>query len=328
MPRLAATAISALVVAALGATVAAAQPYPSRPVSLIVPFTPGGPVDQVARVVSEHMRGTLGQTFVIENVSGAAGSLGAGRVARAAPNGYTIGIGDIGTLVLNGPVYPLPYDIMEDFTPIALLVSSPLLVLSRASLPAKSLTDLVAWLKANQPKVSQGFIGSGTLSHLCGLYMQQTIGSQWTFVPYRGAAPAIQDLVGGQIDVMCLAPSGSSLPLARSGKIRAYAIMAPARLPMAPEIPTADEAGLKGFHLSFWQALWAPKDTPKEIVDRLNAAAVAALADADMRAKLAELGQIIPERNQQTPEALTRLRRAEADKWWPIIKAAGIKPDQ
>lgn len=306
----------------------AAQPYPSRPISLIVPYPPGGPVDQVARVVTDHMRGTLGQPFVIENVSGAGGSLGVGRVARAAPNGYTIGIGDVGTQVLNGAVYPLTYDVMTDFTPIALLVSSPLLVLSRSSLPAKTLSELVAWLKANQPKVSQGFIGSGTLSHLCGLYMQQTIAGQWTFVPYRGAAPAIQDLIGGQIDVMCLAPSGSSLPLARSGKVRAYAIMSPTRLASAQEIPTADEAGLPGFHLSFWQALWAPKDTPKAIVDRLNAAAVAALADPGLRAKLADLGQIIPARDAQTPAALEALRRAEANKWWPIIKAAGIKPDQ
>lgn len=311
----------------LGVAGAVAQPYPSRPVSMIVPFTPGGPVDQVARVVTEHMRGTLGQTFVIENVSGAAGSLGVGRVARAAPDGYTIGIGDIGTYVLNAAVYPLTYDLMADFEPVAMLVASPLLVLSRSGLPTKSLTELVAWLKQNQAKVSQGFIGSGTLSHLCGLYLQQVTGSKWTFIPYRGAAPAIQDLVGGQVDIMCLAPSGSSLPLARSGKVRAYAIMSPTRLPAAQEIPTADEAGVAGLHLSFWQALWVPKGTPKDIVAKLNAAAVAALADDGVRAKLTELGQIIPTREQQTPEALAALRRAEADKWWPVIKAAGIKPD-
>ncbi len=325
MGRLIAATLCAI---ALGIASAAAQSFPSRPVSMIVPYPPGGPVDQVARVVTDHMRLTLGQPFVIENVSGAGGSIALGRLARATPNGYTIGIGDVGTQVLNGAVYPLTYDVMTDFEPIALLVASPLLVLSRSSVPAQSLTELVAWLRVNQDKVSQGFIGSGTLSHLCGLYLQQTIASKWIFVPYRGAAPAIQDLVGGQVDVMCLAPSGASLPLVRSGKVRAYAIMAPVRLPSAQEIPTADEAGLPGFHLSFWQALWAPKDTPQEIVGRFNVAARAALADQGVRAKLAELGQIVPPPAEQTSVALGALRRAEADKWWPIIKAAGIKPDQ
>jgi tripartite-type tricarboxylate transporter receptor subunit TctC len=312
----------------VGLTNALAQSYPSRPINIIVPYPPGGPVDQVARVVTEHMRATLGQTFVVENVSGAGGTLGVGLAARAAPNGYTIGIGDVGTHVLNGAVYPLSYDLMTDFEPVALLVASPLLVLSRSGLPTKTLTELVAWLKENQSKVSQGFIGSGTLSHLCGLYLQQVTGSKWTFVPYRGAAPAIQDLIGGQVDIMCLAPSGSTLPLSRSGKVRAYAIMSPTRLPSAQEIPTADEAGVPGLHLSFWQALWVPKGTPKDIVDKLNAAAVAALADDGVRGKLTELGQIIPARKEQTPEALAALRRAEADKWWPIIKGAGIKPGQ
>jgi tripartite-type tricarboxylate transporter receptor subunit TctC len=324
MVRLFVAAVCAL---ALQAS-AFAQPYPSRPITLIVPYPAGGPLDQVARVLTEHMRGTLGQPIVIENVSGAGGSLGAGRVARAAPNGYTIGIGDVGTQVLNGAVYPaLGYDVMTDFEPVALVAASPLLVLSRANLPAKTLTEFTEWLKANQDKVSQGFIGSGTLSHLCGLYLQDTIKSKWTFVPYRGAAPAIQDLVGGQVDLMCLAASGATLSLARSGKVRAYAVMAPERLPSGPEFPTADEAGLKGFHLSFWQALWVPKGTPKDIVDRLNAAAVAALEDPAARGKLTGFGFVIPPRQQQTPEALAKLRQVEADKWWPIIKAAGIKPD-
>jgi tripartite-type tricarboxylate transporter receptor subunit TctC len=306
---------------------AQAQSFPARPVSMIVTYPPGGPVDTVARIVTEHMRGTLGQPFVIENVGGAGGSLGVGRLARAAPNGYTIGIGDIGAFVLNGAVYALPYDLLTDFEPIALLATSPLLVLARNTMPAKDLKELIAWLKDNQGKVSQGHIGSGTLSHLCGLYMQSTAGAAWTFVPYRGAAAALQDLTGGQIDLICAAPGGGALPLARGGQIKAYAVMAPARLANAPEIPTADEAGLSGFHVSFWQAMWAPKGTPKEVIAVLNAAVVGALADTTVRGKFAELGQVIPPRTAQTPEALGALRMAEADKWWPIIKAAGIKPE-
>jgi len=317
----------ALIAGASAIGSAQAQTYPSRPVSLIVTYPPGGPVDAVARIVTDHMRATLGQPVVIENVSGAGGSLGVGRLARAAPNGYTVGVGDIGAFVLNGAVYPLPYDLLTEFEPIALLATTPLLVLARNTMPAKDLKELIAWLKANPGKVSQGHIGSGTLSHLCGLYMQSVAGVAWTFVPYRGAAPAMQDLTGAQIDLMRAAPGGSSLPLARGGQIKAYAVTAGTRLASAPEIPTADEAGLPGFHLSFWQAMWAPKGTPKDMIATLNAAVVAALADPVVRGKLADLGQVIPPRAEQTPDALGALRKAEADKWWPIIKAAGIKPE-
>src|SRR5262245_51724826 len=321
------TFLAAVAVLATMSANAHAQTYPSRPVSVIVTYPPGGPVDTVARIVTDHMRATVGQPFVIENVGGAGGSLGAGRLVRMAPNGYTIGVGDIGAFVLNGAVYPLPYDLLTEFEPIALLAMSPLLVLTRSTMPAKDLKELAVWLKANQDKVSQGHIGSGTLSHLCGLYMQSTAGATWPSVPYRGAAAALQDLTGGQIDLICAAPGGGSLPLARGGQIKAYAVMAPARLASAPEIPTADEAGLSGFHVSFWQAMWVPKETPKEVIATLNAAVVAALADPAVRSKFAELGQVIPPRAEQTPEALGALRKAEADRWWPIIKAAGIKPE-
>ena len=260
-------------------------------------------------------------------MGGAGGSLGVGRLARSAANGYTIGVGDIGAFVLNGAVYSLPYDLMADFEPIALLATSPLLVLARNTMPAKDLKELIAWLKDNQGKVSQGHIGSGTLSHLCGLYMQATAAATWTFVPYRGAAAALQDLTGGQIDLICAAPGGGALPLARGGQIKAYAVMAPARLASAPEILTADEAGLSGFHVSFWQAMWVPKGTPKDAITALNTAVVAALADPAVRGKFAELGQVIPPRTEQTPEALGALRKTEADRGWPIIQAAGIKPE-
>jgi tripartite-type tricarboxylate transporter receptor subunit TctC len=318
-----------LAVAAALACIASAnaQVYPSRPITIIVPYPPGGPVDTVARMLTDHMRASLGQPFVIENVSGAGGSIAVGRVARAVPNGYTLGIGDIGTYVLNGAVYPLPYDILTEFEPVAYLGSSPLLVLARNTMPAKDLKELMAWLKGNQGKVSQGHIGSGTLAHLCGLYMQTTTAATWTFVPYRGAAPALQDLVSGEIDVICLAAGGSTLSLARSGQVKAYAVMAAARLANAPEIPTADEAGLPEFHLSFWQALFAPKGTPKDMIAKINSAAGAALTDPAVRARLAELGQVIPLPAEQTPDALGAMRKAEADKWWPIIKAAGIKPE-
>jgi len=325
--RMIAAAIAAMGIAVGLAASAQAQSFPARPVSVIVTYPPGGPVDTVTRIVAEHMRSTLGQPFVIENVGGAGGSLGVGRLARAAANGYTIGVGDIGAFVLNGAVYALPYDLLTEFEPIALLAMSPLLVLARNAMPAKDLKELIAWLKDNQGKVSQGHIGSGTLSHLCGLYMQATTGAAWTFVPYRGAAAALQDLTGGQIDLICAAPGGGSLPLARGGQIKAYAVMAPARLASAPEIPTVDESGLSGFHVSFWQAMWAPKGTPKEVIATLNAAVLAALGDPAVRGKLAELGQVIPPSAEQTPDALGALRKAEAAKWWPIIKAAGIKPE-
>jgi tripartite-type tricarboxylate transporter receptor subunit TctC len=306
---------------------ALAQTYPSRPVSVIVTYPPGGPVDAVARVVTDHMRATLGQPFVIENVGGAGGSLGVGRLARAAPTGYAIGVGDIGSFVLNGAVYPLSYDLLTEFEPVGLLAMSPLLVLARNTMPARDLKELMAWLTAKYGTASQAHVGTGTLSHLCGLYMQTSTRATWTFVPYRGAAAALQDLTGAQVDVMCAAPGGSALPLTREGRIKAYAVMAGTRLPSAPEIPTADEAGLPGFHLSFWQAMWAPKGTPKEMIAALNAAVVAALANPAVRGKLADLGQVIPPRAEQTPDALGALRKAEADKWWPIIKAAGIKPE-
>jgi tripartite-type tricarboxylate transporter receptor subunit TctC len=313
--------------AALGnAAMAAEQVYPSRPITMVVPFAAGGPTDTIARTMAEHMRVSLGQPVILEHVAGAAGSIGAGRVARAAGDGYTLVVGVWGTHVLNGAIYPLQYDLSKDFEPISLLASNPMVIVAKKAMPAKDLMELIAWLKANPDKASAGTTGAGGASHVAALFFQKETGTRFQFVPYRGLAPAMQDLVAGQIDMMVDNPA-SSLPQARAGTIKAYATTAKARLAAAPDIPTANEAGLPGFNVSQWTALWAPKGTPKDIIARLNKAVVESLADPTVLARLADLGQHIPPREQQTPEALRTYQQAEIEKWWPIIKAAGIKPE-
>jgi tripartite-type tricarboxylate transporter receptor subunit TctC len=303
---------------------AAAQVYPARPVTMIVPFAAGGPTDTIGRIMGERMRTSLGQTVIIENVTGAAGSIAVGRVARAAPDGYTIGIGHWGTHVVNGATYALQYDLLNDLTPIALLASTPSLIVSKTAVPAKDLRELIAWLKANPNKAAQGSGGAGSAAHIHGVFFQQMTGTRFQHVPYRGAAPAMRDLVGGQIDLM-IDQVPNALPHASGGKIRAYAVTAKSRL-NGSNIPTVDEAGLPGFHTSVWHALWASKDTPKDVIAKLNAAVVDALADPTVQRRLvSDLGQDIPPRDQQTPEALAVFHKAETEKWWPIIKAAGVK---
>ena len=301
---------------------AAAQTYPSRPITLIVPFPAGGSTDAVGRILVERMRTSLGQPIVIENVGGAGGSIGVGRVARAAPDGYTLDIGQWDTHVANGATYPLTYDLMKDFEPIALISSNPFLVLARNTMPADDLKGLIAWLKANPDKATQAIPTAG--SHVAGILFQKQTDTRFAFVPYRGGGPAMQDLVAGQIDMMII-QAAVALPQVRGGAIKAYAVTARSRFAAAPGVPTVDEAGLPGLYISGWFALFAPKGTPKPVIDKLNAAVVDALGNANVRARLADLGQEIPPPEQQTPEALAAFHKAEVEKWWPIIKAANIK---
>jgi tripartite-type tricarboxylate transporter receptor subunit TctC len=305
-------------------TVASAQAYPSRPITMVVPFAAGGPVDTVARILSEPMRASLGQSIIVENVTGAAGSIGVGRVARAAPDGYTLSIGHWSTHVVNGAIYPLPYDLLRDLEPIVLLPSNPMIVVSKTAVPAKDLNEFVGWIKANEGKVSAGTAGAGSATHVAGVYFQNVTGTRFQFVPYRGTGPALQDLVAGQIDFI-VDQASNSLQHVRDGKIRAYAVTAKARLPSAPDIPTVAEAGLPALDISVWYGRWAPKGTPKDIIAKLNGAAVQALSDPTVRQRFGELGLDIPARERQTPDALAAYHKAEIEKWWPVIKGANIK---
>jgi tripartite-type tricarboxylate transporter receptor subunit TctC len=312
-----------LLVSALGTAPAMAQHYPSRPITLIVPFPAGGPNDAIGRIVAESMRVTLGQPVVMENVGGAAGSLGTGRVARAAPDGYTLILGNWGTHVVNGAIYKLPFDVGGDFAPIAPLVSNPALIVGRKALAPDSLADLLTWLKANPDTATMGIPGTGSAPHIYGLFFERLSGTKVRFIPYRGGAQVIQDLVAGQIDLTITTPVVSLAPF-RAGSIKAYGVTARERLPSAPEIPTAEEAGLPGYTTHNWTGLWAPKGTPDDIIAKLNAAVRIALADPAVRGKLAGPGQDIFPPDQQTPQALAALQTTEIAKWWPIIKAANV----
>ncbi len=305
---------------------AGAQPYPSHPITMVVPFAAGAPVDMVGRIIAERMRVSLEQPIILENVSGAAGSLGVARAVRAAPDGYTISLGNISSHVLNGAIYALQFDALKDFEPVALLPSNPQLIISKNALPANDLKGLIAWLKANPDKASAGTGGIGGVAHVGGVFFQKETGTRFRFVPYRGTNLAQQDLIGGQIDLL-FDQAVSALANVKAGKIRAYAVTAKTRLGSAPDIPTVDEAGLPGFYMSVWNALWVPKGTPKEIVTKLNLAAMDAMADPVVRKSLNDMGLDIPRLDQQSPEALGAFQKAEVEKWWPIIKAANIRAE-
>ncbi len=315
-----------LLVLAGAAPGALAQAYPARPVSLVVAFAAGGPTDSIARIIAARMSGALGQTVLVENTTGAGGTIGVGRVAKGNPDGYLIGIGHIGTHVVNGAIYKLDYDLQTDLEPIAYVATNPQILVGKNAIPAHNLKDLIAWTVANQDKIALGTGGAGTPAHVSAVYYENLTGVKSPIVHYRGAAPAMQDLLAGQIDLM-FDQAASSLPHIRAGKIRPYAVTAKTRLAAAPDIPTVDEAGLPGFYMAVWHGIWAPKGTPQPIIAKLNAAIVETLADAGVRKKLADLGQEIPPREQQTPEALRAHHKAEIEKWWPVIKKAGIKAD-
>lgn len=306
--------------------VAWAEKYPSHPITIVVPFAAGGPSDAMARILGERMKQSLGEVFLIENVTGAAGSIGVGRAVRSAPDGYTVSFGHLGTHVANGAIYKLGYDLVEDLEPVVLLPSNPMIIVSKNAVPAKSLKELLAWLKSRPEPPTAGTAGAGSGSHIAGLYFENVSGIKLQYVPYRGTGPALNDLVAGQIDII-IDQTSNSINQVRAGTIRAYAVTDSKRVENAPEIPTVDEAGLPGLHMTLWSGLWVPKGTPKEIVAKLNAAAIEAMSDPAVRKQLENLGLQMPPKDQLTPEALGAWQKAEIAKWWPMIRAANVKVD-
>jgi tripartite-type tricarboxylate transporter receptor subunit TctC len=309
---------------ALGLSNVRAEVYPSHPITIIVPFAAGGPTDTLARVLSEPMRTALDQPIIVENVTGAGATIGVGRAAGADPDGYTLVLGNWSSFVGAPALYPVHFNVLTDFEPISLVSFAPLMLVGKNALPVKDAKELIAWLKANPDKVSAATVGAGTAAHLCGLYFQSQTGTRFQFVPYRGGAPAMQDLVAGQIDMMC-AEGSQTLPYIRGGMMKGFAVMDKARWSAAPDIPTMDEVGVPGMHISFWHGLWAPKSTSKKIIAKLNAAIAGSLADPTVIKQLTKMGLVLATREQQTPAALAEFHKAETEKWWPIIKAADIK---
>jgi tripartite-type tricarboxylate transporter receptor subunit TctC len=305
---------------------ATAQGYPSKPIVIVVPFSAGGPTDVFARILAERMRKTLGQPILVENTTGAGGTIATARVIRAAPDGHMVSIGHWGTHVVNGAFYTLPFNVLTDFEPVAMIATNPQVIVSKPAVPARNLKELITWIGANPDKVLAGNGGIGASSHMGAVYLESVIRAKLRHVPYKGGAPALQALLGGEVDIYVTQVATITAQL-QSGRIRAYAVTAKTRQAAAPDVPTVDEAGLPGFHTAVWHGIWLPKGTPREIVMKLNAAVVEALADPAVRARFIDLGQEIPAREQQTPDALFAHHKAEVDKWWPLIKAAGIKAE-
>ena len=318
--------LAAIAIAATLVGSAQAQTYPLRPITIVVPFPAGGPTDALARVLAERMKGALGQSVIVENPTGAAGTIGTGRVARAVPDGYTLILGHWQTHVVNGATYTLPFDVVQDFEPISLVADCPVWFVARADLPPKNLSHLIAWMKQNPGKATVGIGGVGGGADVVGTYFQKNTGTRFQFVPYRGAAPMIQDLVAGQID-LTFTQVASALAQVRAGQLKAYVVMSKTRWPATPDTPTIDEAGVPGLHASFWHGLWAPKGTPKDVIATLHGAVVETLADPSVRRRFADVGQEVWPRDKQTPQALAAQQQAEIEKWWPIIKAANIRAE-
>ena len=300
--------------------------YPERPITIIVPFAAGGPSDVMARILADRMKASLGQIILVENVTGAGGSIGVNRAVHSPPDGYTISFGHLGTHVFNGAIYPLTFDLLTDLEPVAMLPSNPMVIVSKNDVPAKTLKEFISWVKQNSGKVSAGTAGAGSGSHIGGAYFENITGTKLQFVPYRGTGPALNDLVAGQIDMM-IDQTSNSINQIRAGKIRAYAVTDQKRVATASDIPTVDEAGLPGFYMTLWSGLWVPKGTSKAVVAKLNAAVLKALADPAASERFAQLGLEVPPRALRTPEALAAYHRAEIAKWWPIIKAGNIKAE-
>jgi len=309
---------------AFATTASAAEKFPTRPITVVVPFAAGGPSDAMMRILGERMKVALGETILIENTTGAGGSIGVGRVVHSAADGYTIGFGHLGTHVANGAIYKLNYDLVADLEPIVLLPSNPMIVVSKNAVPAKSLKELIDWLKSRPQPAAAGTAGAGSASHVAGLGFEAVTGLKLQYVPYRGTGPAMNDLVAGQIDLI-VDQLSNSINQVRAGTIRGYAVTDAKRAESATDIPTADEAGLPGFHMTLWSGLWVPKGTPKEIITRLNAAAVEALNDPSVRKQLENIGLQMPPQDQLSPQALGDWQKAEIAKWWPMLKAANVK---
>jgi tripartite-type tricarboxylate transporter receptor subunit TctC len=316
----------ALAFLAASMVTAVAETFPSRTITIVVPFPAGGPTDTLGRIIADRMKTALGQSVIIENLTGAAGTVGTSHVARAAPDGYTLILGHWQTHVVNGATFALSFDVVKDFAPVALIADCPMWLVGSAALPPKNLAELIVWLKANPGKATAGIGGVGGGADVVGTYFLKSTGTTMQFVPYRGAAPIMQDLMAGHID-LTFTQVASSLAQVRSGQLKAYVVMAKTRWAAAPDTPTIDEAGVPGLYASFWHGLWAPKGTPKDVVAKLDAAVVETLADPAVRQRLTELGQEPWPRDKQTPEGLAAQQKAEIEKWWPIIKAANIRAE-
>jgi tripartite-type tricarboxylate transporter receptor subunit TctC len=318
------TVVTSIAIALAATLGAAADNYPSKPVTIIVPFPAGGPTDTIARIMSDHMKDTLGQSVLVETVTGAGATIGVGRAVNANPDGYTLLVGNWSSNVGSPALYPVSWNPVNDLAPIARLPVSSLMIVGKQGLPAKDAKELIAWLKANPDKASAASVGAGSGAHVCGLYFGEKTGTKFQFVFYRGGAPAMQDLLAGTIDIMC-AEASQTLAHVTANKMKAFAVMGSKRYAGLPNVPTMQEMGISGMDISFWHGMWAPKGTPKEIVDKLNGAVNKALADPAVQKRVASLGMTVPEKNELTPQALHAYHKAEVDKWWPIIKSYGIK---